>query len=127
MLRIAALIGLVAVSACATPDAATMQAATPLQLCQTYAMAKNTYAPDWLNASIDELKRRGSLSKQELSDISRQRMRTGMSEHAAVCSWGPYVDVNTTTGSWGVHRQYVMGQFGPYVYTENGRVTSWQN
>lgn len=130
-MKIKSIIGILSilvVTGCATPDEVTMQAMTPIGLCQSYAMARNvTYSSSWLNASMDELKRRGVLNEEELDLISKKRVRLGMSEHAAVCAWGPYKDVNTSRGSWGIHRQFVMGDFGPYVYTENGKVTSTQN
>lgn len=132
MFRITALIGLMAVSACAMPEAtppseAVMRKASNVELCQAYAISKNPYSAAVQAAVRRELARRGSVSKQDQADWNKGFVRIGMSEHVAVCSWGPYFDVNTTTGAWGVHRQYVMGQFGPYVYTENGRVTSFQN
>lgn len=128
MLRLAALIGLVAVAACVgPPDATRISQATDLELCQTYGQARVGFLPEWQTAVFDELKRRNVLNQRDLQNIPRNRIQLGMTEVGAVCSWGPYVDRNSTVGPWGVNRQYVMGQFGPYVYTENGIVTSWQN
>ncbi|MDZ4136681.1 MAG: hypothetical protein U1D06_13985 [Paracoccaceae bacterium] len=120
------------VAACAVtpqppPSDAALRKASNVELCQTYARAKSPYAPAWQAAARNELIRRGAVTKQDQADWSKGLVRIGMAEHIAVCSWGPYVDVNSTTGSWGTHRQYVIGQFGPYVYTENGVVTSFQN
>lgn len=98
-----------------------------LELCQHYAVTKSRLTKPWTKAAMDELIRRKAVTEAEIADISKEVIRIGMREHAAVCSWGPYKDVNTSVGSWGRHRQYVMGDFGPYVYTENGRVTSWQD
>ena len=63
-------------------------------------------------------------------------IQVGMSEVALWCLKGGIMQgvngsVNTTTGSWGVNKQYVyrpLGMNGPanYVYVENGKVTSWQ-
>ena len=126
MFRIAAVISALAIAGCATPDAATMQNATDLQLCQTFARSKLAYAGDWTAATMIELERRNALTAQEVQDINHRRMRLGMSEHAAVCSWGPYARVNRTVGPWGVDKQFVMEQ-GAYVYTRDGRVRSFQN
>lgn len=127
MLRVAALLGLLTVAACATPDAATMSSRSDLELCQTYAMGRAGLSPAWMNAAEAELMRRKAITNDERIDAERQRVRIGMKEHVAVCAWGPYVTVNRTTGSWGTDKQYVMGQFGPYVYTRNGVVTAFQN
>ena len=50
-----------------------------------------------------------------------------MPEKMLIMSWGKPISINENVGSWGVHKQYVYGDFGPYVYVENGKVTSWQN
>jgi len=56
-----------------------------------------------------------------------------MSELALVCSWGggPFVTVHESVGSWGVYKQWAYQTCSScttrYVYTENGKVTSWQN
>lgn len=58
----------------------------------------------------------------------------GMTPEQVVASIGKPYDVNVSTGSWGVHVQWVMcapGSFRDwrygYVYFENGKVTSWQS
>ena len=35
-------------------------------------------------------------------------------------------NINSTSGSWGVHEQWVYGQTQAYLYFENGKLTSWQ-
>lgn len=131
MLRVAALAAIAATAGCAvTPppvDQAAIRRADNVKLCQTYSQAKSPYLPDWQKAVRDELSRRGAVSKRDGADWQKGLVRIGMAEHIAVCSWGPYVDVNTTTGSWGVDKQYLFGLFGPYVYTRNGVVTAFQN
>ncbi len=59
--------------------------------------------------------------------IRSKTLRMGISECELYASWGHPSSRNRTVGSWGVHIQHVYGDFGNYVYTENGRVTSWQN
>jgi hypothetical protein len=55
-------------------------------------------------------------------------IQRGMTAEQVIASWGRPRDINRTVGSWGVHEQWVYGEFGgPYVYLEDGVVTSWQN
>lgn len=62
----------------------------------------------------------------------------GMTREQVVASRGRPYDINKTTGSWGVHEQWVMfygdipfddpkGWGYYYIYFENGKVTSWQS
>lgn len=57
--------------------------------------------------------------------IRKAQVRIGMSECQLYAAWGLPSDQNRTVGSWGVHIQHIYGS--TYVYTENGRVTSWQD
>jgi hypothetical protein len=36
-------------------------------------------------------------------------------------------EINRTTGSWGIHEQWVYRDKNMYVYFENGEITTWQN
>lgn len=62
-----------------------------------------------------------------------------MNRHMVIASIGTPWKINRSTGSWGIHEQWVMSapssfmymygrgrQYG-YVYFENGKVTSWQS
>jgi hypothetical protein len=73
-----------------------------------------------------ELVRRKAFSMTDLALIADQTIAPGMAEAAMLCSLGPPQSSNRSVGSWGVNIQYVYGQ-GRYVYTENGKVTSWQD
>ena len=83
-----------------------------------------------------ELERRNALTFQEWEMIDSSYLQVGMSELALWCLRGGIMQgvngsINTSTGSWGVNKQYVyrpLGMNGPahYVYVENGKVTSWQ-
>ena len=73
----------------------------------------------------NELVRRG-ISERDLPNIATRSVRIGMSERAAVCSWGRYERVNTTTTANGTRKQFVYGS-GRYLYTTNGRVTAFQD
>lgn len=57
--------------------------------------------------------------------IRKKQVRIGMSECELYAAWGLPSDQNRSVGSWGVHIQHIYSY--AYVYTENGRVTSWQN
>lgn len=59
--------------------------------------------------------------------IREEKVLIGMTECDLYASWGYPQSENRSVGSWGVHIQHVYGDFGPYVYTENGRVTSFQD
>ena len=41
-------------------------------------------------------------------------------------AWGSPDDINRSSGSWGVHEQWVYG-LGSYLYFENGILSSIQN
>lgn len=99
----------------------------PLNLCNAYYQNKNKNIRD-------ELELRDLLSDTEWNLIDANSIQAGISELALICLKGwiiPGVNgaVNVTSGSWGVHKQYVYeNPFGGsfYVYVENGKVTSWQ-
>ena len=78
-----------------------------------------------------ELVRRGEIPDDEWPLIEQNKIRIGMSEFGLVCSWGGAYRINETVGSWGVHKQWVYRACrscsAQYVYTENGKVSSWQN
>lgn len=62
---------------------------------------------------------------------ARGRIVTGMSETHVRRSWGTPTKINRSTGSYGVHEQWVYenGSIGrsQYVYFQNGVVTSIQS
>ena len=66
--------------------------------------------------------------KLKLDDslVRKGHIKIGVSECQLYASWGMPEDQNRTVGSWGVHIQHIYGS-GTYVYTENGKVTSWQD
>lgn len=68
---------------------------------------------------------------EEVADIILQKkFYIGMSEEALIESLGKPDDINTSVGSWGVHKQYIYGGYGythaTYIYVENGKITSYQ-
>jgi len=96
-------------------------------LCNAYAYSKSEKAKA-------ELKRRNAIPDDEWSVIEQKKIRMGMSELGLVCSWGKpslYGTINKTVTRYGERKQWVYRSCssckGQYVYTENGKVTSWQN
>jgi len=84
------------------------------------------YLPE--SEMLSLVKREAVRRKQKFNDalVRKGLIKIGNSECQLYASWGIPVDQNQSVGSWGVHTQHVYGS-GNYVYTENGRVTSWQN
>lgn len=62
----------------------------------------------------------------DVEAVKKEVIRIGMSECSLYASWGDPKDINSSVGRWGVHKQHVYGG-RQYVYTENGRITAWQD
>lgn len=60
------------------------------------------------------------------TSVQKEVIRMGMSECSLYASWGEPNDVNRSVGAWGVHKQHIYDK-SQYVYTENGRIKSWQD
>lgn len=58
--------------------------------------------------------------------ILEGRVQIGMSREMCREAWGSPDDINRSSGSWGVHEQWVYG-LGSYLYFENGKLSSIQN
>lgn len=54
------------------------------------------------------------------------KVQIGFTKQMCIESWGEPEDINRTTGSYGVHEQWVYGN-GRYLYFDNGKLTSIQN
>ena len=54
------------------------------------------------------------------------KVRIGWSKQMCIEGWGEPESINRSSGSWGVHEQWVYGG-GNYLYFENGKLTSIQN
>jgi hypothetical protein len=60
--------------------------------------------------------------------IAERKVQIGMTEDQATAAWGRPDDINRSVGKWGVHEQWVYGEYGRcYLYFENGVMTSFQN
>lgn len=92
-----------------------------MRLQQVCRLARgNNYAP-----AVAELRIRSLFSNKDLSLILNKKISIGMAESALTCSWGEPSDTNRTVTASSVNVQYVYGQV--YVYSENGKVTAWQD
>lgn len=58
--------------------------------------------------------------------ILEGRVRIGMTAQMCRDAWGEPSEINRSSGSWGVHEQWVYG-VGSYLYFEDGILTSIQN
>ena len=58
--------------------------------------------------------------------ILEGKVRIGMTREMCREAWGSPEDINTMSGSWGVHEQWVYGT-NSYLYFENGTLASIQN
>jgi hypothetical protein len=69
--------------------------------------------------------------KKEAAAVAAFKARGGVSIGMTAAQvrksvWGEPLSINRTTGTYGVHEQWVYGG-GNYVYLKNGRVTAIQN
>lgn len=65
--------------------------------------------------------------KGECMAIAEKKIFIGMNKEQLVMSWGRPRDINRTGTSYSTHEQWCYGDFGPYIYVEDGVVTSWQD
>ena len=59
--------------------------------------------------------------------IKEDKIRIGAPSVILLYVYGKPDDINKSTGSWGVHEQWVYRSYDVYIYVENGKITSWQN
>ena len=96
-------------------------------LCKYYASSKSE------NVKL-ELIWRGAIPDNEWPLIEKKLIQLGMSELGLVCSWGIPNQINKTVVRWGTRKQWIYCPYGyynshdcQYVYTDNGKITAWQN
>ena len=83
------------------------------------------------DAILNEALNRGWLLEDDIPLIKKEKIAKGMSERALILAMGRPYRVNEKLGSWGSHKHYIYGGYGPeskttHVFLENGRVSSWQ-
>ena len=101
------------------------------KFCVTYGKALRkgeVYEIGTLPDTMKLVKQESNRRKLRFDDslVRVEKIRIGISECQLYASWGLPRDQNQSVGRWGVHIQHVYS-YGTYVYTENGRVTSWQD
>ncbi|MDD2319132.1 MAG: hypothetical protein PHO83_03675 [Geobacteraceae bacterium] len=59
--------------------------------------------------------------------VAKKEIRIGMTAGQVRAAWGKPYRINTSTGSYGEHEQWVMSEYGSdYCYFKNGILTSIQ-
>ena len=103
-------------------------------------------SPIWIRktAREDYIKTHPEISSQMRDAILNGDVLIGMTTEQVFASRGQPYKINKTTGSYGIHEQWVMvtsagAMYGipygldkkakqyAYIYLENGKVTSWQS
>jgi len=61
--------------------------------------------------------------------VNEGKIKIGMTKQMVRDSWGKPNDIRRSVGSWGVHEQWIYGDYENrvYIYIENDIVTSWQD
>ena len=62
------------------------------------------------------------------SEIHQKQVRIGMTRQQVLLSWGRPHDINRTVTAFGTQEQWVYGLYGgPYLYFEDGKLTTVQD
>jgi transketolase len=88
-------------------------------------LCKMLGSPDWQPAH-EELIKRKAFPASDLAQLPSRAVVLGMSEGAMLCALGAPDRTHRSVGTWGVDVQYVFPN-SVFVYTRNGKVTSWQD
>lgn len=74
------------------------------------------------------LERHADWDQSVIATVACRKIRLGFTRDQVIAAWGRPYDVNRTTYSFGVHEQWVYGEYGgSYVYFEDGVVRTIQN
>lgn len=65
--------------------------------------------------------------RRVLKAIEKKEIFLGMTKDQVIASWGLPGKINQSVGGWGVHEQWIYGDYGPYLYFENNKLKSWQD
>lgn len=77
-------------------------------------------------APIERIMEKYGCDEDIASCILHKQVRRGMTAEQCRAAWGRPEDINRTSGSYGVHEQWVYGG-GNYLYFEDGILTTIQN
>lgn len=101
------------------------------ELCETYGWyLRSTNSEVEYNKKArkiisDEIRKR-KLKFNNIKLVVNKKIKVGISECELYASWGEAPEKNRSAGKWGLHTQHVYDNRA-YVYTENGKVVSWQD
>ncbi len=83
---------------------------------------------------LDDLRRAWYISNSNLHPqmqelIAHGKITLGMTQEQVLASWGRPYTVNKDVYTFGIHEQWVYGSDSsrPYLYFEDGKLTSWQD
>ncbi|WP_036301325.1 hypothetical protein [Methylotenera sp. L2L1] len=101
------------------------------QFCEYYGyMLRGEYITDFGSAADMKNIMKREASRRNLkvnANIAKEQiLKLNISTCDLYASWGIPDNENKSVGSYGVHIQHIYKRSGTYVYSENGRVTSWQ-
>lgn len=96
------------------------------------SLNKNTKIESIINEELaEENPKLAQLTKEygayNANRIIKGEYWIGMTDKMAKASLGYPDDINKSTGSWGVHEQWVYSKKDIYLYFENGKLTSIQD
>lgn len=110
-----------------------------LAFCGCANLAENIFDPGWQQREIKRketaeayFEQNPQLSNDIKNCILNNKIRLGMTTEQVLLSWGKPCEYGTcikkSVGSWGVHEQWIYSsRYGPYLFFENGILTSWQD
>lgn len=81
-----------------------------------------------LRAVRNRVRKNPEWSDDMIATTACNRVQIGMTQDQAIAGWGRPRDINRTSGTFGVHEQWVYGEYGSgYLYFEDGVLTTIQN
>lgn len=99
------------------------------QAASRYISIAYQLAPE--NNTYLKLQKRYTLYAEATPQVARamknRKVIMGMTREEVVESWGRPHDINRTVYGDHVSEQWVYGDFGPYLYFDDGVLTSWQD
>jgi len=102
-----------------------------LNLCQDYyTLSKQGQLTPESRSQLETVLKEKGLTDNEIEKARERKINIGMSQCGLYASWGKPNDENATVNRFGERIQHVYGYSlsdRNYVYTENGKITSWQN
>ena len=64
-------------------------------------------------------------SEEFMKAIREGSIKIGMTPEMTIISWGEPLKINRTVTAAGTREQWIYGEFKPYVYFEDGKITGW--